>query len=239
MADVTLTYKGQTILELSATGNKALKTAGKYCEDDIELGFVKPGGIYFGGNRPPESNLGINGEYYYQRDKSVRAIKSFSDVRGGSTGLAYGVEFTVSQNTTVTHLCCQVTENRTGKLQIGTTSEILAEIENVSFPAGQWVEVELSTPIQLVPNVHYVVRAVVDSTFATGTIAYAPGETYVTYEGIVTSIQGRYNSDGSVWPGTEEQNTGCLVCIKYLSSNNLYRIHNQFYKSSGVWSEIT
>lgn len=40
MADVTLTYKGNTIAELNATGNKTIKTAGKYCEDDIELVYV-------------------------------------------------------------------------------------------------------------------------------------------------------------------------------------------------------
>ena len=45
MADVTLTYKGNTIAELSATGNKTLKTAGKYCEADIELAYVKSGGV--------------------------------------------------------------------------------------------------------------------------------------------------------------------------------------------------
>ena len=239
MADVTLTYKGQKILELSTTGNKALKTAGKYCEDDIELDFVKPDGIYFGSNRPPESSLGVNGEYYYQRDKSFRSIKSFSDVAGGSSSKASGIEFTVSQNTTITHLCGLTTENRTGKLQIGTTSEILAEIENVTFPAGEWVEIELDSPIQLVPNIHYVVRAIADSIFSTGGIAYARSAAYVTYSEIVTNVQGRYSNDASVWPGTADQNSGCLVCVRYLSSDGLYKINSQFYKSSGAWSEIT
>ena len=125
MSDIILTYKGQNILELDDSATKSIKTAGKYLEDDIELDYVKPGGVYFGGSRPPESSLGVNGEYYYQRDKSLCAIKSFSDVIVGSTSIAFGIEFTVSQNTTVTHLCGQTTENRTGKLQLGTTSEIL------------------------------------------------------------------------------------------------------------------
>lgn len=43
MADVTLTYKGATIGELSESGNKNIKTAGKYCEADISLDYVKPG----------------------------------------------------------------------------------------------------------------------------------------------------------------------------------------------------
>ena len=42
MADVTLTYKGSTIAEMSDTGTKTLKTAGKYCEGDIGVNYVKP-----------------------------------------------------------------------------------------------------------------------------------------------------------------------------------------------------
>lgn len=39
--DVTLTYKGTPIVELDATGTKIIKTAGKYCESDIELIYIK------------------------------------------------------------------------------------------------------------------------------------------------------------------------------------------------------
>jgi len=44
MSDVTLSYKGSDILELSDSGSATLKTGGKYCEDDIELEYVKPSG---------------------------------------------------------------------------------------------------------------------------------------------------------------------------------------------------
>ena len=44
MADVTLTYKGSTIAEMNASGSKTLKTAGKYCEGDIGVSYVKPSG---------------------------------------------------------------------------------------------------------------------------------------------------------------------------------------------------
>ena len=44
MADVTLSYKGSDILELSDSGSATLKTGGKYCEDDIGLEYVKPSG---------------------------------------------------------------------------------------------------------------------------------------------------------------------------------------------------
>lgn len=42
MADITISYKGATISEISASGTKTLKTAGKFCEDDIGILYVKP-----------------------------------------------------------------------------------------------------------------------------------------------------------------------------------------------------
>jgi len=54
MADVTLTYKGATIAELSDSGNKTLRTAGKYCEADIGVEYVKPSGGADGWQRPAE-----------------------------------------------------------------------------------------------------------------------------------------------------------------------------------------
>jgi hypothetical protein len=44
MADITVSYKGSTIDEVSASGTKTLKTAGKYCEGDIDIEYVKPSG---------------------------------------------------------------------------------------------------------------------------------------------------------------------------------------------------
>lgn len=44
MADLTVRYKGNPIVELSESGTKTLKTAGKYCEDDITVEYAKPAG---------------------------------------------------------------------------------------------------------------------------------------------------------------------------------------------------
>lgn len=44
MADVTVSYKGSNIATMSASGTKTLETAGTYCEDDIEITYVSPGG---------------------------------------------------------------------------------------------------------------------------------------------------------------------------------------------------
>ena len=44
MADLTIKFKGNPIVELSESGTKTLKTAGKYCEDDITVEYSKPAG---------------------------------------------------------------------------------------------------------------------------------------------------------------------------------------------------
>jgi hypothetical protein len=42
MADITLTYKGSTILSLEDSATKTIKTGGKFCEGDIGVSYVKP-----------------------------------------------------------------------------------------------------------------------------------------------------------------------------------------------------
>lgn len=42
MADVEIKYNGALIAALDASGTKTLKTAEKYCEDDITVSYTKP-----------------------------------------------------------------------------------------------------------------------------------------------------------------------------------------------------
>ena len=44
MSDITINYKGSSIATMDASGTKTLLTEGKYCEDDIEVVYVSPGG---------------------------------------------------------------------------------------------------------------------------------------------------------------------------------------------------
>ena len=44
MSDLTIKYKDQPITELSESGVRTLKTAGKYCEGDIAVEYAKPAG---------------------------------------------------------------------------------------------------------------------------------------------------------------------------------------------------
>ena len=44
MPDITINYEGNAIATTSTSGTTTLLTAGKYCDDDIEVVYVSPGG---------------------------------------------------------------------------------------------------------------------------------------------------------------------------------------------------
>ena len=44
MADLTVRYKGNPIVEMTESGTKTLKTGGKYCEGDVIVEYSKPAG---------------------------------------------------------------------------------------------------------------------------------------------------------------------------------------------------
>ena len=79
MADVTLTYRGTTIAEMDASGNKTLKTSGKYCEGDIGVSYVKPSGG--GGVEIPDSVFVISGiaSYFDYSGKWDAFITAYAD----------------------------------------------------------------------------------------------------------------------------------------------------------------
>ena len=71
MADVTLKYKGATIGELSESGSKTLETAGKYCEADILLEYVKSGGAVL----PSVISKIDGGSFTYDEDTAIQSNK--------------------------------------------------------------------------------------------------------------------------------------------------------------------
>lgn len=292
MADVTLTYKGQKILELSASGNKAIKTAGKYCEGDINLAYEKDesiynilkgsaqptagigqdgdvylqfatldgeientyvkvngawqalvgsdvdnvanSGMFTGIEVPPPASLGSDGDYYYQRAIFERSIKNVNTAAiQYSNTQGYGTEFTVNQTVTVTHLLARFTSSRQMKLQIGTITEMLVETETLTAPGNEWIEVPLTSTIQLSPDTNYIVKAVTSVT--PGNVAYVSSGSNLTYDSNFSYVGARF---GTSWPGTSEANVYPLVGFVYVGSDGTYKIAKQFLKSSGTWSEI-
>ena len=71
MSDLTIKYKDQPIVEMTETGTKTLKTAGKYCEGDISVEYAKPAGGGGGGEMFSSSASGWIPEYQVGHAVSV------------------------------------------------------------------------------------------------------------------------------------------------------------------------
>ena len=84
MADLTIKFKGQPIVEMTESGTKTLKTAGKYCEGDITVEYAKPAGG--GGDMFSSSASGWIPEYQVGHANSEFTINTnmFSSTAVGS-----------------------------------------------------------------------------------------------------------------------------------------------------------
>ena len=77
MADVEIKYKGASIAALDASGTKTLKTAGKYCEDDIAVSYTKSAA-------PAETN---HRRYVYDNPTAVSGSGNYITVVSGDETL--------------------------------------------------------------------------------------------------------------------------------------------------------
>ena len=77
MADVEIKYKGASITALDASGTKTLKTAGKYCEDDITVSYTKSA-------VPAETN---HRHYVYENPTAVSGSGNYITVVSGDETL--------------------------------------------------------------------------------------------------------------------------------------------------------
>ena len=189
-------------------------------------------GVYTG-TTDPDSSIGSNGDYYYKRSNKFDAIQNRGSLStaSGSQTFVYGIEFYVTNNCAITKLRGFTTEARTGKLRIGTTSNILAE-KTCSFEANKWTEVTLDTPVSLTKNEHYIVQIEIDRNFTYGKIGYMNSVIFINYSSIVRYVSSRYGS----FPGTVEQNSAVMVDFTIERDN--YIVVNQYRKENGTWVQI-
>ena len=76
MADLTIKFKGQPIVEMTESGTKTLKTAGKYCEGDISVEYAKPAGGGGSGEMFSSSASGWIPEYQVGHANSVLEVNT-------------------------------------------------------------------------------------------------------------------------------------------------------------------
>ena len=99
MADVTISYKGNEIASMNATGVKTLLTGSTFCEGDISITYTKPGG---GASKKKQINfIDYDGTLLHSYTKTeINAMTSESDLPANPshTGLtAQGWNWTLAQ----------------------------------------------------------------------------------------------------------------------------------------------
>lgn len=82
MADVSISYKGNEIASMSATGVKTLLTSSTFCEGDISISYTKPssGGVVDISQNWENDNSDIISEFSEGTEYSFKAIKSGNTV---------------------------------------------------------------------------------------------------------------------------------------------------------------
>ena len=118
----------------------------------------------------------------------------------------YGNEFSVNETIYVKGLRCYVGDSKTGKIRLGTLSDIIVETSSTSFVQG-WNEVMLDNPVQLDPNNTYLVQAVIDNSI--GSISYTQTSSGVSINSKINNNgRARYgsfpgNTENGVWVGVD------------------------------------
>ena len=81
---VNIKYKNNSIAELPDTGTKTLKTAGKYCEDDITVEYAKPAGGGSGATEPYVEEVYDNNNLISATLHGHKAIRDYGFYRSGN-----------------------------------------------------------------------------------------------------------------------------------------------------------
>lgn len=218
-------------VQQSLIGSSYAKVSGAWQDligtdiDDIDLGGG--GGNAYTSLNAPSSGDGENGQYWFQLQNGANGIAGGSLDSNAVTGVA-GWEFTANSPMEIIGLRAIARSTYAGTLKFGDLNGVLVE-KSVNLASGQWVEVSLDSPIQLVSGNNYIVML-----FGTqNTLTYA-NTNLLTLDSRITYVQARYGS----YPGNKESGNLYAADIVISGGNPPYRVKTQYYKTGGVWVTV-
>ena len=226
MTGEVLSADAQVPAHTVTEAGKVLKVADDGSLEWDEAGGA--GGVYVGTN-DPSASVGDDGDYYYKRRNYVKWLEI--ERLGSSTASTtiYGVKLKIQRACKITHLAGLMGSDGVGSLRIGTTSDILQTISDISFVANKMQYVPLQTPINAQVDEEYIIQIVVSSgtmrhTSSSNKLYYA--DEYATY----------INSNYGGFPGTVTNSYYAPVSCGFETEYEL--VDTQYIKDSGAWSKI-
>lgn len=102
MADITLSYKGSTVATIDESCSKKLDTQGKYCEDDIYIDYVKPGGSLVEVPRSDVNFMDYDGKVLYSYTAAdALALEALPENPSHAGLTAQGWNYTLAEMKTI------------------------------------------------------------------------------------------------------------------------------------------
>lgn len=197
---------------------------------NVQGGGGGSSGVYVG-TTAPDSSIGSNGEYYYQR---IREKVIFNEFTKDSTSSqkGYGYEFTSAKHCVLKNFRFRCdADGRDVKIVIGTTSEVEAESSYVQSVNGEFVLTDLAA-FEVEANVNYVVKAVTENSSGL-IIAYGK---FSIADNTITRVRNVY---GASYPGSQESpKYNNYIAVIFDVEDTVYHVEKEYYKSNGQWSEI-
>ena len=176
----------------------------------------------------PSADSGRDGDYYFQITDHKNALASEA-VSNAQTN-AGGWEFTVNNAITVIGARAKARYRYTATIALGLSDGTILRETSIALEAYEWVSVRFASPVTLTTGNHYVIMLLGNS----GTQYYSGSAPSFTTDQI-SYVRGRYGS----FPGTQEGGSYYNTDILYELPGPSYPMDKQYYKSNGVWTEVT
>ena len=153
MSDVVISYKGESLAEMNASGAKTLLTSGKYLEDDISVAYTKQSG---GGSKVAHANA-QDAWYITFSVPNIGDWKALALERVGAESTDSGTRKQIADKTL--GLTCGTYVNNSGASS-GTYANgqfVDTQPSAMSQLATFWTKANEITITRLVGNANYIV----------------------------------------------------------------------------------
>lgn len=186
------------------------------------------GGNAWAYGTPPTSDIGSNGDYYFELRSGVNpACANDPTNNANSVG---GWEFKANAVLDIVGVRVYVRSAQTGKvIKFGTASGTVLKEVTADLTANEWTEVMFDTPVTLTADTNYVVMAEA----STDTMKYQTRPALTTND--LTYVTGRYGT----FPGSTDSGNAYSADVLYDASTPPYRVKKEYYKTGGTWTEVT